>query len=153
MSRTAVRPMATPARSRRTPGLAMLIRTGDAGCSSTEAKVQAEIMNVPRQMPSIMYSGQCCVNARFALLDQCPVLALAAAGSDSSCAANISTASAGAHWISCTMRGGIPRIVKGYEFRKFLCPIQAGPPLVSDKYGCESRQNRVFCFRGDETLS
>src|SRR5215471_12364468 len=92
----------------------MAIRTGEAGCSSKAAKVQAEIMNMPRHKPSIMYSGQCCVNARFAFPDQCPVLALAAAGSCSSCAVNICTAAAGVHWISCLMRGGIPAIPKGY---------------------------------------
>ena len=78
------------------------------------ANVQAEIMNVPRQKPSIMYSGQCCVSARLASYDQCPVLAPAAAGSDSSCAANTRTAAAGVHWISCLMGGGIQARAKGY---------------------------------------
>jgi len=114
--------MATPARKRRRSGLPMTIRTGDAGCSSKAAKLQAEIMNMPRHEPSIMYSGQCCVNARFAFFDQCPVLALVAAGSDSSCAANICTAAAGVHWISRPMQGGIQPLLKGYGFRRFFWP-------------------------------
>ena len=92
-----------------------LARTGDAGCSSSAEKAQAEIMNVPRQIPSIMYSGQCVVNARLALSAQCPVLALAATGSSSSCAAKIVTAVAGVHWVSLLMRGGIRLGEKGYR--------------------------------------
>jgi hypothetical protein len=75
-------------------------RTGDAGCSSSAEKAQAEIMNVPRQIPSIMYSGQCVVNARLASSAQCPVLAV--------------TAVAGVHWVSLLMRGGIRLVEKGY---------------------------------------
>src|SRR6516164_4096027 len=125
--------MATPPRNRRTSALAILIRTGDAGCSNTAAKLQAEIMNMPRHKPSITYSGQCCVNARFTFSDQCPVLALAAAGSDSSCAANIATAAAGVHWISCLMGGRIQSLAKGYALHRVLPGSQAicyGQPFL-----------------------
>ena len=74
-------------------------------------------MNRPRQTPSIMYSGQCRVNACFALSVQCPVLAWAATGSSSSCAANSLTAVAGVHWNSLLMCRGIRRTIKGYERR------------------------------------
>ena len=93
-------------------------RTGDAGCSSSAEKAQAEIMNVPRQIPSIMYSGQCVVNARLASSAQCPVLALAATGSSSSCAAKIVTAVAGVHWVSLLMRGGIRNLGKCFTPEK-----------------------------------
>ena len=61
-----------------------------------------------------MYSGQCCVNACFALSVQCPILAWAATGSASSCAANHLTAVAGVHWNSLLMCSGIQRSMKGY---------------------------------------
>ena len=107
----------------------MLIRTGDAGFSSIAAKVQAEIMKMPRHMPSIMYSGQCCENACLALSDQRPAVAAVAAGSDSSWAANVCTAAAGVHCISGFMRGGIQPAAESYEFAQkivrrvnpFLC--------------------------------
>src|SRR5271157_4689860 len=95
--------------------------TGDAGCSSSAEKAQAEIMNRPRQTPSIMYSGQCCVNACFALSVQCPVLAWAAAGSCSSCAENSLTAVAGVHWNSLLMCRGIRLSEKGYTCQ--LIPV------------------------------
>src|SRR5208283_4420651 len=117
----AVVPIARPARKRRTSAFMALVRTGDAGCSSSAEKAQAEIMKMPRQRPSIMYSGQCCVNACFALSVQCLILAWAATGSSSSCAANHFTAVAGVHWNSLLMCGGIQRSIKGYGLpRKFL---------------------------------
>src|SRR5208283_4450851 len=97
-----------------------LARTGEAGCSNSAEKAQAEIMNRPRQTPSIMYSGQCCVNACFALSVQCPVLAWAATGSSSSCAANSLTAVAGVHWNSLLMCRGIQRSMKGYKREPIL---------------------------------
>ena len=95
-----------------------LARTGDAGCSSSAEKAQAEIMNVPRQMASIMYSGQCAVIARLASSAQHPVLKLAATGSSSSCAAKTFTAMAGVHWVSLLMRGGIRDLGKGFTAEK-----------------------------------
>jgi len=100
-------PIASPTRNLRMSALITLARTGDAGCSSNAEKAQAEIMNVPRQMASIMYSGQCAVIARLASSAQHPVLKLAATGSSSSCAAKTFTAMAGVHWVSLLMRGGI----------------------------------------------
>src|SRR5208337_2861394 len=117
---TAVIPIASPIRKRRTFAFITLARTGDAGCSRSAEKAQAEIMNRPRQMPSIVYSGQCCVNACFALSVQCPVLAWAATGSSSSCAANSLTAVAGVHWNSLLMCGEIQRSMKGYEREPIL---------------------------------
>src|SRR3974390_1308189 len=108
-------------RKRRTFALITLARTGDAGCSSSAEKPQAEIMNKPRQKPSIMYSGQCCENACFALSVQYPVLAWAATGSSSSCAANSLTAVAGVHWNALLMCGGIRLSEKGYTCQ--LIPV------------------------------
>ena len=111
-------PIASPIRNRRLLGFITPARTGDAGCSSSAEKAQAEIMNVPRQIPSIMYSGQCVVNARFASFAQCPVLSLAATGSSSSCAAKIVTAVAGVLWGSLLMRAGIRNLGKCFTAEK-----------------------------------
>lgn len=111
-------PIASPTRNLRMSALITLARTGDAGCSSNAEKAQAEIMNVPRQMASIMYSGQCAVIARLASSAQHPVLKLAATGSSSSCAAKTFTAMAGVHWVSLLMRGGIRDLGKGFTAEK-----------------------------------
>src|SRR5271165_6222705 len=108
-----------------------LAYTGDAGCSSSAEKAQAEIMNRPRQTHSIMYSGQCCVNACFALSVQCPVLAGAATGSSSSCAANSLTAVAGVHWNSLLMCRGIRHHAKGYTCQ----PIPVSEPFEGAAHG------------------
>ena len=107
-----------------------LARTGDAGCSRSAEKAQADAMNVPRQIPSIMYSGQCVVNARLALSVQCPVLAFAATGSSSSCAAKIVTAVAGVQWVSLLMRGGIQLMQKGFMEGGTNFYPGAGAPLI-----------------------
>ena len=77
-----------------------------------------------------MYSGQCCVSARLAPSDQCPVLALAAAGFNCSCAANVCTTAAGVHWISCLMRAVIQPSAQSYEFVQKK-PVQPTNPQRS----------------------
>jgi hypothetical protein len=93
-------------------------------------------MNRPRHAPSIMYSGQCRQNAGLALSDQRPALAPTAAGSDSSCAANVCTAAAGVHWISDFMPGGIRPAAESYEFGQEIvvaCESYLGLRLVYRK--------------------
>src|SRR5271166_4979201 len=134
----AVVPIARPARKRRTSVFMTLVRTGDAGCSRSAEKAQAEIMNVPIQRASIMYSGQCSLNACFALSVQCPVLAWAATGSSSSCAANSLTAVAGVHWNSLLMCRGIRHSEKGYTCHRIPVsePFEGAAPYVPCSTGC-----------------
>src|SRR5262245_29961848 len=55
----AVAAMASPVRARRRKGSGNRVRTGDAGCSRSTVKTQAEIMKTPSSAASIAYSGQC----------------------------------------------------------------------------------------------
>src|SRR5437868_10803000 len=59
MIATAVDPIARPIRTRRTKEFGNAWRTGEAGCSSSATKRQAEIMKRASSAASIRYSGQC----------------------------------------------------------------------------------------------
>src|SRR6516164_987029 len=54
----AVRPMAMPIRARRRSVLGIACASADRGCSSSMAQTPAMIMNTPRPVASIRYSGQ-----------------------------------------------------------------------------------------------
>ena len=63
MMAMAVLPIASPIIKRRSVGLGIAWCTREDGCSSKVAKLNAEIMNRPRQTASIKYSGQWCLRA------------------------------------------------------------------------------------------
>src|SRR2546422_2355911 len=54
--------MATPIRKRSKVAFCTSRTMGESGWASRVANVQAEIMNSPRPLPSLAYSGQCSVS-------------------------------------------------------------------------------------------
>ena len=57
-SATAVAPIAMPINTRRTKASGSAARAGEAGCSRSTVKAQAESMKDPRRASSMRYSGQ-----------------------------------------------------------------------------------------------
>src|SRR6266567_9578053 len=55
----AVRPIATPIKTRRRSGLAIARCSGELGCSKSITNTPALTMNTPSPAASIRYSGQC----------------------------------------------------------------------------------------------
>jgi hypothetical protein len=65
MSAMAVEPMAIPMTARFHIGSTIQWATGDAGYIRRTVNMHAEIMNVPKPVASIKYSGQWCRNFRY----------------------------------------------------------------------------------------